>query len=776
MTGADAVAEILKREGTEYLFCFPTTPIIEAAARRGIRPIIARTERTVINMADGYSRVSNGDRIGVCATQYGPGIENAFGGVAQACADSSPILILPLTEDPSYADTKPAFGAVENYRGITKWVGSVNSPDRIPQFMRRAFTLLRTGHPAPVVIEIPRDMAAAKYPSAEIDYTPVEAIRSAGDPACVERAADLLAGSSRPCIVAGQGVLYSGGTGELVQLAELLDAPVASTLMAKSVFPENHPLSVGVANTRGSLAWPFVEGSDLILALGASLSAGLMLAPLPGGTALIHNTVNEFDISKSYPTTVGLLGDSKLVLGQLIQALAERLKRKPRRNGSIRPDIRVAKQNLLKEWLPAYESSEKPIRPFRVIWDLMRTVDRTQIIVTHDSGMPRGQVVSTFEAIEPRGYIGWGNSTQLGTGLGLAMGSEAGGARKARCQCDGRRRIRNVGHGHRIRGPAEDSHRHGNPQQLDNGRPRSGNADRHRAIWIVAPFWRVRVGGRGSRSLRREDHGTGRGHPRATARHTKVKGRHAGRAGIHNRTRALAEGSGEMAKHTFEQEIYHTTLGPHPPVLEVDAGDTVSTTTVDAGGWDRNGDHCGARVNPQTGPILVRGAEPGDTLVVSIDHLWPNRSSGFTSGAIAPNVTDFGYTPEFCDEVDRANWRIDRDAGTARLESPKGLLTGFVLSLAPMIGCFGVAPERGQSISTATSGPHGGNMDYRGLRAGCHGLLPGVCRRRAVPPGRRPRHAGGWRDRGKRDRDFDGRDRYPRCHQGKDDSLAPSRG
>ncbi len=424
MTGADAVAEILKREGTEYLFCFPTTPIIEAAARRGIRPIIARTERTVINMADGYSRVSNGDRIGVCATQYGPGIENAFGGVAQACADSSPILILPLTEDPSYADTKPAFGAVENYRGITKWVGSVNSPDRIPQFMRRAFTLLRTGHPAPVVIEIPRDMAAAKYPSAEIDYTPVEAIRSAGDPACVERAADLLAGSSRPCIVAGQGVLYSGGTGELVQLAELLDAPVASTLMAKSVFPENHPLSVGVANTRGSLAWPFVEGSDLILALGASLSAGLMLAPLPGGTALIHNTVNEFDISKSYPTTVGLLGDSKLVLGQLIQALAERLKRKPRRNGSIRPDIRVAKQNLLKEWLPAYESSEKPIRPFRVIWDLMRTVDRTQIIVTHDSGMPRGQVVSTFEAIEPRGYIGWGNSTQLGTGLGLAMGAK----------------------------------------------------------------------------------------------------------------------------------------------------------------------------------------------------------------------------------------------------------------------------------------------------------------------------------------------------------------
>lgn len=179
-----------------------------------------------------------------------------------------------------------------------------------------------------------------------------------------------------------------------------------------------------------------------------------------------------------------------------------------------------------------------------------------------------------------------------------------------------------------------------------------------------------------------------------------------------------------MAKHKFEPEIYHTTLGPHPPVMEVDAGDTVSTTTVDAGGWDRNGDHCGTKGNPQTGPIFVRGAEPGDTLVVRIDHLWPNRSTGFTSGAIAPNVTEFGYRPEFDDEIDRAYWQIDRDAGTARLESPKGLLTGLVLSLAPMIGCFGVAPERGQSISTATSGPYGGNMDYRGFVQGVTVYFP----------------------------------------------------
>ena len=281
MTGADAVAQILKREGTEYLFCFPTTPIIEACAKAGIRPIITRTERTLINMADGYSRVSNGNRLGVCAVQYGPGLENAFGGIAQAYADSSPILVLPLTEYQSFADTKPAFGAVEHYGGITKWVGTVNRFDRLPQFMRRAFTLLRSGHGAPVVVEIPREIASGEYPSHELDYEPVPSMRTMADPDKIESAVDLLAAAQRPCIIAGQGVLYAHAASDLIELAETLDAPVATTLMAKSAFPETHPLSLGVANRTDSIAGRFFESCDLILAIGASLSEGLMLAPLP---------------------------------------------------------------------------------------------------------------------------------------------------------------------------------------------------------------------------------------------------------------------------------------------------------------------------------------------------------------------------------------------------------------------------------------------------------------------------------------------------------------
>src|SRR5215208_8235050 len=121
MKTAAAVADILKREGTEYLFCFPVNALIDECARIGIRPIVARTERTLLNMADGYSRVSNGRRIGVAAVQHGPGAENAYAGVAQAFADGSPLLFLPGGNPAVKVDLPPNFDSVPNFRGVTKW-------------------------------------------------------------------------------------------------------------------------------------------------------------------------------------------------------------------------------------------------------------------------------------------------------------------------------------------------------------------------------------------------------------------------------------------------------------------------------------------------------------------------------------------------------------------------------------------------------------------------------------------------------------------------------
>src|SRR5947209_2338131 len=142
MKAAAALASILKAEGIEYLFCFPVNALIDECARIGIRPIVGRTERTLLNMADGYSRVSNARRLGVAAVQYGPGAENAYAGVAQAFADGSPLLFLPGGYSATRVDLPPNFDSPQSYRTITKWTARLNAAQRIPSLLRRAFTLL----------------------------------------------------------------------------------------------------------------------------------------------------------------------------------------------------------------------------------------------------------------------------------------------------------------------------------------------------------------------------------------------------------------------------------------------------------------------------------------------------------------------------------------------------------------------------------------------------------------------------------------------------------
>lgn len=178
-----------------------------------------------------------------------------------------------------------------------------------------------------------------------------------------------------------------------------------------------------------------------------------------------------------------------------------------------------------------------------------------------------------------------------------------------------------------------------------------------------------------------------------------------------------------MASHTFEPTRYHTTIGPHEPVLHIGDGDTVRTTTVDSLGYDARGEQVAPRGNAQTGPFYVEGAESGDTLVVHLDELSPNRDSGWSGTVLAPNVVDPAYVREL-PERSLARWRIDRAGGTATLVEPGTTLGALTLPLAPMLGCFGVAPRDGQAISTATSAEHGGNMDYRGFRAGVTVYFP----------------------------------------------------
>jgi len=183
-----------------------------------------------------------------------------------------------------------------------------------------------------------------------------------------------------------------------------------------------------------------------------------------------------------------------------------------------------------------------------------------------------------------------------------------------------------------------------------------------------------------------------------------------------------------MTTHIFHPDHYFSTIGPHTPVLEIAPGDRVITTTIDARGKDASGVEVISSGNPMTGPFFITGAEPGDSLAVRLEAIVPNRAEGWSSIRLAPNVVDpaFFEEEELAKEEDRqpAAWMLDTAAWTARLKSPETRLGAICLPLAPMLGCFGVAPAGNQAISTATSGEFGGNMDYRGFRAGTTVYFP----------------------------------------------------
>src|SRR5487761_1556156 len=338
----NVIAEILKREGVSTLFCFPTTPIIEAAAAIGIRPVICRQERVGVHMADGFARVSNGRPPGVFAMQYGPGAENAFAGVATAFSDSTPVIFLPL------------------------------------------------GHA--------RD---------------------------IDEAAKMLLDAACPMILAGQGVFYAEATDELRQLAELLQAPVMTTFDGKSAFPEDHPLALGPGGgTFTGHGRHFLHKSDLVLGVGCSFTRhGIATPVFPPGKKYIHATNDSRDLHKAFAADLAILGDAKLVLGQLIEAVRDRLGAKTRSNNVAR-EVGAKREEWLARWHPKLNSNEHPINPYRVISEFMRVVDPAEAIVTHDSGSPREQLNPFYRATRPRGYLGWGKSHQLGTGLGLVIGAK----------------------------------------------------------------------------------------------------------------------------------------------------------------------------------------------------------------------------------------------------------------------------------------------------------------------------------------------------------------
>jgi len=425
MNGAALVAEILKREGTEFISCYPRNPVIEECAKLGIRPILCRQERVGVGIADGYTRIMRGKVNGVFAAQAGPGIENAFPGVAQAFSENVPMLILPGGLASARQYRHPTFSAVDVFAPITKWAARAHSVQAIPDLMRQAYHAMRTGKGGPVLLEIPLEVWDQEF-SGELTYEPVQAYPVAPDPAAIAEAARILLAAKSPILWAGQGVLYAEACEEIAELAELVPAPVMMTNPGKSAIPENHPLSLGGSTkSRPRTVSEFMDRADLVFAIGSSLTITNFGPKVPPGKKIVHSTNDPSDINKDYRADHAVIGDAKMVAKALIAEIKnQRGAADAKAVQALKDDIATVKASWIADWQVHRTSDEVPINQYRVIQDLMDTLDRDNVIMTHDSGSPREQMMSSWESTAAGSYMGWGKSTQLGYGLGINLGAK----------------------------------------------------------------------------------------------------------------------------------------------------------------------------------------------------------------------------------------------------------------------------------------------------------------------------------------------------------------
>ena len=421
----DAVARILKAEGIEWAGCFPSNNLIEAVAEVGINPIMFRQERGAAMAVDGFSRMRNREEFGVLITQGGPGSENTMGGLAQAYADNVPILYLPGGPAVSARSVKPNFSPARTYESVSVSAEVLFQPNQVASVMRRAFHALRNGRPGPVIVEIPADVGEMEVDDSVVSsYAPPKRHRFAPDPAEIKEAVRLLLAAKKPVIWSGMGVLMSGASPELTQLAEIAQIPVYCTMPGKSGFDQRHTLALGSGSSATSLqARTWLQESDVLLGVGTSLTRTGYGQPIPDGKVMIHNTETVADLNKDFNVDVGLVGDTKLTLEMMVEEVKVQLGGQNRKGSSELADqIAEINDKWMAEWSDALTSDETPITPYRVIGEMINVLDQENSIVTHDAGAPRDIIMPFYPGTVPHSYVGWGKTTHLGYGIPLMTG------------------------------------------------------------------------------------------------------------------------------------------------------------------------------------------------------------------------------------------------------------------------------------------------------------------------------------------------------------------
>jgi acetolactate synthase-1/2/3 large subunit len=438
MRGADAIVRALELEGVEYIAGFQgggLNPLWTGLRNsETIKVFAARNERLGVEIADGYARATG--KVGVAMTGTGPGATNTLTGIAGAFADNIPVLLLmgqvPLDQLGKKVQQEVSASIFDT---LVKWRGTMAKVEDIPAIMRRAFTALRSGSPGPVVLEMPQDVLMTEVPDGSLVYEPIgPGRRAAADEAEVAKAADLLVNAKLPVLNLGGGVLSAEAWDEAKELAELLSMPVATTLVAKGVFPEDHPLSMGMgcyprSRYASGASVHMNRKADVVLAVGNSyrLPNGTDGRPIPEGVSLIHVNADENDLNKQYQADVPILADAKLALRAILDAVKERVG--PGKGGlkeEVVAEIKQAKDKQAGEWASVVNDTSAPTNGYRVVHELAKLIDPDKTIALHDAGGSRGYMSPFWQATKPRSYVGMGGMAAMGWSLGGAIGAKLG--------------------------------------------------------------------------------------------------------------------------------------------------------------------------------------------------------------------------------------------------------------------------------------------------------------------------------------------------------------
>jgi len=431
MSGARALVESLRQQGVKVIFGIiggAILPTYDALYDSDIRHILSRHEQCAAHAADGYARVTG--RPGVCMATSGPGATNLVTGIANAYMDSSPIIALTgqvstRSASSSYMIGKDAFQEADIIgitTPITKFNYQVRSAAEIPKAIKTAFYIATTGRPGPVLVDLPKDV---QMDTAEMDFSSMLKIRgykyvTDPHPLQVKKAAELLLNAERPVILAGGGITISGAFQELLELAEFIQAPVATTLMGKGCFPENHPLAMGHIGMHGNpVANKLILEADVLLAVGtrfADRSTG-RLDTFCKDAKIIHVDIDPAEISKNIEPDVPIVADAKKALKAIYMALTENLKTQKAETPWVKR-IKEVKETFAKNFANNADLSPK------VLLRALRELLPEDAIITTEVGQNQMWAALHFQVIKPRTYITSGGLGTMGFGFPAALGAK----------------------------------------------------------------------------------------------------------------------------------------------------------------------------------------------------------------------------------------------------------------------------------------------------------------------------------------------------------------